>query len=354
MSDTFDVSIFLDHPSKNHDKEKETFVEKMWLRPLDAHIEAFSAYFELLKYEVRALLDTKRTGLSSLEFDHVLTIRDTILQNDSTNLAELRQIVANRLTAAALPDEAISPAIMFVVRVLLMIKVKQSNGSSNDQSYMLHISDNESLKSVVDTIQTSPSLGYWNPIDGFPSWFNAIDLERKAGLRIDWTHYITDHLTVRDNTLYLFSNVGALKHVKNAQEFTSKFFTEEFIDETLATSHLFFPKPPHGYGYIDYISWFKNKNGKIEIWQRSLPSPNNPTVSRLYTAYPVWNQRLAWVLEASKNQPNMGIKRIWYDDRDLSLWWTRWALITAVFLTILFGLIQSITGIIQVVYAANG
>ncbi|OBS20447.1 hypothetical protein FPOA_06816 [Fusarium poae] len=332
MSSTFDVGVFLDHPSKNHDTEKKIFVEKMWLRPLDAHIESFSAYFELLRDEVRALLNTKRTGLSDLEFNHVLTIRDAILQNYSSSQAELRQIVTDQLQGT----------------------VKQSNESINGQSYILHISDNESLKSVVDTIQTSPSLGYWNPIDGFPSWFNAIDLERKAGLRIDWTHYITDHLTVRDNTLYLFSNIGALKHVKCAQELTSKFFTEDFIDETLATSHLFFPKPPHGYSYSDYITWFKNKQGKIETWQRSLPSPNNPAVSRLYTAYPVWNQRLAWVLEASKNQPNMGLRRIWYDDRDLSLWWTRWALITAVFLTILFGLIQSITGIIQVVYAANG
>ncbi|KAG8668361.1 hypothetical protein FPOAC1_007740 [Fusarium poae] len=288
MSSTFDVGVFLDDPSKNHD-EKKIFVEKLWLRPLDEHIEAFSAYFELLRDEVKALLNTKRTGLSDLEFNHVLTIRDAILQNYSGSQAELRQIVADQLQGTGIPDEAIPHTIMFVIRVLLMIKVKQSTGSIN----------------------------------------------------------------VRDNTLYLFSNIGALKHVKGAQELTSRFYTEDFIDETLATSHLFFPKPHPGYRYSDYITWFKNKQGKIETWQRSLPSPNNPAVSRLYTAYPVWNQRLAWVLEASKNQPNMGLRRIWYDDRDLSLWWTRWALITAVFLTILFGLIQSITGIIQVVYAAN-
>jgi hypothetical protein len=217
MSSTFDVGVFLDDPSKNHD-EKKIFVEKLWLRPLDEHIEAFSAYFELLRDEVKALLNTKRTGLSDLEFNHVLTIRDAILQNYSGSQAELRQIVADQLQGTGIPDEAIPHTIMFVIRVLLMIKVKQSTGSINGQSYILHISDNESLKSVVDTIQTAPSLGYWNPIDGFPPWFNAIDLERKAGLRIDWTHYITDHLTVRDNTLYLFSNIGALKHVKGAQE----------------------------------------------------------------------------------------------------------------------------------------
>ncbi|WXC64955.1 hypothetical protein SNK03_010764 [Fusarium graminearum] len=138
-----------------------------------------------------------------------------------------------------------------------------------------------------------------------------------------------------------------------AQELTSRFFKEEFINETVRTVHLFLPKPPHGYASSKYLTWFHHKHGEIKSWQRSLTSLNTPMVSRLYNDYPVWNQRLAWVLEASKNQPNMGIKRIWQDDRDLSLWWTRWALITAVFLAVVFGLIQSITGIIQVVYAGR-
>ncbi|EYB27139.1 hypothetical protein FG05_04870 [Fusarium graminearum] len=351
MTNTIDLSLFLDGPSKNHDREKRMFIEDLWRQPLgEIHIEAFSAYFELLQREVYALLDIKSFNLSILDFEHMLTIRDAILQHHSDTQETLRQEVAEQIKTLNLPDEAISLAIMFVIRLLLMIKVKQYNGTINAQSHLLQISDTQSLKSVVDTIQTAPSLGYWNTINGFPPWFNVIDLEKKAGLKIDWTHYITEHLTVQGDTLYLFCNIEALRHIMGAQEL---FFNEEFINETVRTVHLFLPKTPHGYASSKYLTWFHHKHGEIKSWQRSLTSLNTPTVSRLYNDYPVWNQRLAWVLEASKNQPNMGIKRIWQDDRDLSLWWTRWALITAVFLAVVFGLIQSITGIIQVVYAGR-
>ncbi|KAF5240694.1 hypothetical protein FAUST_4220 [Fusarium austroamericanum] len=353
MANTVDLSVFLDGPSKNHNREKQVFIEELWCQPLgETHIEAFSAYFELLKREVYALSDTKSFDLSSLDFEHVLTIRDAILRRHSDTQEVLRKEVAEQLKTLNLPNEAISLAIMFVIRLLLMIKVKQYNGTINAQSHLLQISDNQNLKSVVDTIQTAPSLGYWNTISGFPPWFNVIDLEKKAGLRIDWTHYITEHLTIQGDTLYLFCNIEALKHINGAQELTSKFFKEDFINETVRTVHLFLPGTPHGYSSSQYLTWF-HEHGEIKSWQRSLASLNTPTVSRLYNEYPVWNQRLAWVLEASKNQPNMGIKRIWQDDRDLSLWWTRWALITAVFLAVVFGLIQSITGIIQVVYAGR-
>ncbi|PTD05623.1 hypothetical protein FCULG_00000185, partial [Fusarium culmorum] len=347
MVATFDLRVFLDGPSRNHDIEKKTYVEEMWHPLGGTHIESFSAYFELLQREVYTLVGSKRPGLSSLEFEHILTIREVILRHYCGTQETLRQEVVKQLKNPHMSEEVISLAIMFVIRLLLMIKVKQHNATINTQSHILQISDTQSLKSIVDTIQTTPSLGYWNTINGFPSWFNVIDLEKKAGLRIDWTHYITEHLTVHGDTLYLFCNVDALNHITGAQELTSKFFKEEFINETVRTVHLFFPKTPHGYASSKYLTWFHHKHGEIKSWQRSLASLNTPTVSRLYNDYPVWNQRLAWVLEASKNQPSMGIKRIWQDDRDLSLWWTRWALITAVFLAVLFGLIQSITGIMQ-------
>lgn len=219
MTNTLDLGVFLDGPSKNHDREKQTFVEELWRQPLvETHIEALSAYFELLKREVYALLDTKSFNLSSLDFEHVLTIRDAILRRHSDTQEVLRKEVAEQLKTLNLPNEAISLAIMFVIRLLLMIKVKQYNGTINAQSHLLQISDNQNLKSVVDTIQTAPLLGYWNTISGFPPWFNVIDLEKKAGLRIDWTHYITEHLTIQGDTLYLFCNIEALKHINGAQE----------------------------------------------------------------------------------------------------------------------------------------
>lgn len=219
MTATFDISVFLDDPSKNyHQLEKETFIEGM-LPPLGKKdIETFSAYFELVREEVKALLDSRTTGLSRLEFEYVLAIREVILTNYTEPYQTTKREVVHKLKRLGVEERTVSLAIMFVIRLLLMMKVKQRSASIGDQSNLLQISDCESLKSVVDKIQTQPSLGYWNTMNAIPIWFNAIDLEKKAGLRIDWTHYITEHLTIQGDTLYLFCNIEALMHVKGTHE----------------------------------------------------------------------------------------------------------------------------------------
>jgi hypothetical protein len=114
---------------------------------------------------------------------------------------------------------------------------------------------------------------------------------------------------------------------------------------------LLFPKMEH-----DYTQWFRD-NGRDGEWQKRLVADtyeteyNTALECRKVEGFPVWGPRLLQVQKSPSQEKNV-IKKWWKDDRDESLWITRWSLIAAVFLTILFGLTQSITGIIQVVYAA--
>ncbi|KAJ3535290.1 hypothetical protein NM208_g7197 [Fusarium decemcellulare] len=313
-----------------------------------------SAYFILLQQERRIAANDSDPESSQLEFQDILTIRNIVCKNYEKKRGDLYDLVKGELRPElTLSPETTQDIIILVIRLLLMVRVEFRNNQVYASPNQLQMSENQTLQSVLAPIQSGLPLRDWNVRDEFPLWFNVIDLEKKAGLRIEWADYITDHLRIQSGTLLLFRNVEALKYIEQSETLTSKFLNKDFINETIRSVLLFFPCKNHQHSSHDYLEWALSR-GTIENWHRSIIKDCQEShISRLYQDYPVWHQHLAYALEVSKNQSNWSLKRCWYDDRDEALWWTRWALIAAVFLTVLFGLIQSITGIIQVIYAGR-
>jgi hypothetical protein len=64
--------------------------------------------------------------------------------------------------------------------------------------------------------------------------------------------------------------------------------------------------------------------------------------------YRYWRRRLVELKEAYDGHQPRSPLQVWRDDRHVVQWWTFWIAALVLFLTILFGLIQSITGILQV------
>ena len=63
--------------------------------------------------------------------------------------------------------------------------------------------------------------------------------------------------------------------------------------------------------------------------------------------YHFWRDRLVALHEAYQKAKPTSLKQWWHDRRDSSQWTTFWLTVVAILLALLFGLIQSITGIIQ-------
>lgn len=62
-----------------------------------------------------------------------------------------------------------------------------------------------------------------------------------------------------------------------------------------------------------------------------------------------WKQRLQELKDAYDGHQPRNPMQVWRDDRQTVQWWTFWIATVVLILTILFGLIQCITGIIQAV-----
>jgi hypothetical protein len=125
----------------------------------------------------------------------------------------------------------------------------------------------------------------------------------------------------------------------------STLLPHSLIDDTLATLDLVIP----------HTSAKCNRWLNTEVARKGL-DPNisyRISASQCISDYPHWQTRLSAIAEALERSKPATVGQWWHDRRDMGQWWGFWLLVIGIFLTVLFGLIQSITGIIQVTRPAK-
>jgi hypothetical protein len=141
------------------------------------------------------------------------------------------------------------------------------------------------------------------------------------------------------SNLYFFYSLILFKSLTHTLT-RSTLLPNSLVDETLATLDLIVP----------------HTSAKCNIWlstevtrkglDRNISYRNS--ASRCISDYPHWQTRLSAIAEALERSKPATVSQWWHDRRDMGQWWGFWLLVMGIFLTVLFGLIQSITGIIQV------
>ena len=75
---------------------------------------------------------------------------------------------------------------------------------------------------------------------------------------------------------------------------------------------------------------------------------------RAFDRYKYWSERLEIIVEAYNKSEPKALPQWWNDRRNKVQWYTFWTAALILLLTIVFGFIQSITGILQVYFASRG
>ncbi|KAK2470597.1 hypothetical protein H9L39_17785, partial [Fusarium oxysporum f. sp. albedinis] len=296
----------------------------IWRPSKDLKMFPLSSYFKFLETERKRESRVNNSAYSQLRFEHVFDVHRIIYENHDKCTPDLQALVQSKLSPLKLKAEVLEDLQMQVT---------------------------ENFQETLNKIQIGPPLREWSMQNELPSWFNAIDLGEKANVEIGWTDYLNEHLTYQGGTLMLFRHIEVLQYMEASA--ILNFFSLEFLRETQRSLLLFFPVGEGKYDGQDYLDWFQNR-WPIEEWQGSLTGHDpNSHVSRFYKDFPTWHHKLSYLLNISNNQQSWKIQRLWYDDRDQALWWTRWCSVTVIFLFILFGLIKSITDILLVGIAAR-
>jgi len=133
----------------------------------------------------------------------------------------------------------------------------------------------------------------------------------------------------------VFRDLGA----NTANLSSSTIFPDGFVEETLQTIALLFPKVTGNKARVK--RWYKRKAPGDEADPVALDCGK---ASRRIEEYKFWRDRLVLLKEAYDESRPQSITQWWHDRRDGLQWYALWL---AIFFTVLFGLIQSIEGAIS-------
>ncbi|KAL9620384.1 MAG: hypothetical protein Q9160_005084 [Pyrenula sp. 1 TL-2023] len=158
--------------------------------------------------------------------------------------------------------------------------------------------------------------------------FCAKYLWRKGDLNICWTDDLSKHLLLDGRQIYVFRDP----------------FPPCLISETLETLSLL-------YRPLD-IKMHKRNRRLMDMYLKAdleFAMVQQAPLDLKY--YPYWHVRLRAIQDAYDGATPRNLRQWWYNRRDRVTWATFWLAFLVFALTVLFGVIQSVTGVMQVYVA---
>jgi hypothetical protein len=193
--------------------EREAFINAIW-KSSKAFIEfELSSYFEFLEIERTRKSRVDNPAYSHLCFKHIFDIQSILYENLNESPLRLQDLIQTSLVSWESKPEVVQDLIILVIRLTFMVRVEFPNPHSHPSPFQLQMQDNQNFKDTLRELQNVPPLKNLGAQNELPLWFNVIDLERKANLRIGWTDYLNEHLTFQNGTLMIFRHIAVLKYM---------------------------------------------------------------------------------------------------------------------------------------------
>ncbi|KAH7384244.1 hypothetical protein DE146DRAFT_622504 [Phaeosphaeria sp. MPI-PUGE-AT-0046c] len=191
---------------------------------------------------------------------------------------------------------------------------------------------------IANCFDSPPKLGHEGT--KLPRMFNAVSLQRIAGVHVVPTSNLLDHmrLTHDDTRLLIFNNASVLK--RQSQD---SMFPASLIEETLATLALLFPSDDAA-----VREWYDNISVGASVDSQVVMCGWLKTDDRQIEKFKHWHDRLVVLKQVFDEATPRTMSQWWHDRRNGVQWYTFWVAIVVLALTLTFGLIQSIEGALQV------
>ncbi|EFY99214.1 hypothetical protein X797_002444 [Metarhizium robertsii] len=170
--------------------------------------------------------------------------------------------------------------------------------------------------------------------------FTAVNLERIAGIRIKPTDNLADHLRMIDEEDKV---VAIFHHTAFLRRQTSCLYPDGLREETLRTLSLLFPRHDE-----QTRKWLRRHPESYRIDMALLKCDPMRLDNRQIEKFHFWHDRLIILKQAFDQSRPATISQWWWDRRNGVQWYTFWVAIVVLFLTIFFGMVQSVEGALQV------
>ncbi|KAL4875425.1 hypothetical protein BJY04DRAFT_224091 [Aspergillus karnatakaensis] len=333
-------------------KSTRQLIFDFWPCQLDRPLEedAVSAISSYWKDQIR--FEKATTHIVSSLGD-LMTVALLINDNPAANKPDLITKVRSHLPG---DDTRIANSIQLATRLFFMMDIRDRASSSPPHCFRTSLfwDDPAPLADVLllgfpqtcvgPPQLTAPSNGNTSGtysltprLNMYTKTMNIYNLERIGGFHIQWTDNLVEHLMFEDNKIHLFPHVSLLRRMKEC--INSNALPPSFFDETLDSLSLLLPRNNHQCAH-----WFEKQQSKHFLDPALLDL--KPAV-RDKTRYSFWAERLQILEEEFTDSEPKTLRQWWFDRRKRVQWYTFWVAILILFLTVVFGLTQTVAGIVQ-------
>lgn len=248
-------------------------------------------------------------------------------------IKEKLKATGSKWSVAADDDKAVYRAIEFSVQLWLMVQPRPE----------LHLVSHLTLEEIVAQSFKNPSTTPFlamkmSQYDRLSPDFGAKNLVRIGGIDIIWTSFLSEHLLfVGRHQLKVFAHVSLLR--KYARSSERNLYPDGLLEETEETIDLLFPtKTSKGSRRTRRL---RDKDHVDIEAARDLP----PVMT--INHYKHWGERLAIVQQVYDAARPRRPRQWWYDRRNRVEWATLAVAVIVFIMTLVFGIISSVTGIMQ-------
>ncbi|KAI0444255.1 hypothetical protein F4803DRAFT_511949 [Xylaria telfairii] len=323
-----DRNFFSDPLAQDARKE---FVDRLWPDAIEQPVN-LDPYFCLVENERQRIGDSHLHAINT--YSDIVFIIDTIRSNPSFTFMQITELLKQKAELNVDPQK-LSLSIELSIHLWLMTNIRNRMTTSRD---LLRTSipwvDDVSLSSAITSSITHQSV---SEDDVFPKYLNVHDMGRICGYRVVWTDDLGSHLTIEGSSVYIFHNTSVLKRMNKAQSFP---LPGDYVNETLATIDLLIPITNPSCNI-----WLSREISLANI-DHDISFRNTPVAN--ISKYKYWQERLKIMNETFERARPRNLSQWVYDTRDMERWWGFWLVVIGIALTVFFGLVQSITGILQV------
>lgn len=347
-----------------------TIIERFWLKNIRRGLgrdEVYRSYFRYYATECRRLRlgiskeAWQSTAMVARTHEDILRIVHVLSNEQHLCRPEMRTLLRQHFGEAE--DLAINRSIDFAMRVWLTINVREHQFRTHTpRTPIIQWDDSSTLTAFVacnfsHATTTAGSLQ-------LDHTFTAANMHRLSGIDIEWTSCLADHLRFdkrrRLLRIYPFKQI-LLDHLHvyessngDSEKKMSRFvelcgnngptrannirtvLPQSVLKETLLSLSLLFP---HGDATTEDFMLQHDHTFHLE-------GPFDDSRPHNLADFDHWRNRLL-ELHQIFHSPPVGWTQIWADRRNPLQWYTFWIAIIILVLTVVFGVISTVVGILQ-------
>jgi hypothetical protein len=122
----------------------------------------------------------------------------------------------------------------------------------------------------------------------------------------------------------------------------SNLLYQDVIEETLRTFALLIPSNDKA-----VQKWFSKQQKNQHLDEFAGKCGHLPTRGRDIKKFKIWRDQIIVLKQAFDDAEPRTVRQWWYDDRKKVQWYTFWVAALVLLLTVVFGVIQSVTAMLQ-------